>query len=118
MGNQTNRCSLECRPTPHYPARDGSTRRVVVRFAAIDKAARLAPSSRRISWSPEEGRGRSLISGFDEQVRGNSLRAGNPRGGDRANEMPTTLRTAAEDYLRAKALSRETRNEYLSTLRK
>ena len=32
--------------------------------------------------------------------------------------MPTTLRTAAEGYLRAKALSRGTRNEYLSTLRK
>jgi integrase len=32
--------------------------------------------------------------------------------------MPTTLRTAAESYLRAKALSRGTRNEYLSTLRK
>ena len=32
--------------------------------------------------------------------------------------MPTTLKTAAESYLRAKALSRGTRNEYLSTLRK
>jgi hypothetical protein len=32
--------------------------------------------------------------------------------------MPTTLKTAAESYLRAKALSRATRNEYLSTLRK
>src|SRR5262245_29420455 len=35
-----------------------------------------------------------------------------------ANAMPTTLKTAAESYLRAKALSRATRNEYLSTLRK
>ena len=35
-----------------------------------------------------------------------------------ADEMPTTLKTAAESYLRAKALSRATRNEYLSTLRK
>jgi hypothetical protein len=32
--------------------------------------------------------------------------------------MPTSLKTAAESYLRAKALSRGTRNEYLSTLRK
>jgi hypothetical protein len=32
--------------------------------------------------------------------------------------MPTTLKTAAGSYLRAKALSRGTRNEYLSTLRK
>ena len=32
--------------------------------------------------------------------------------------MPTTLKSAAESYLRAKALSRGTRNEYLSTLRK
>ncbi|QDV36194.1 tyrosine-type recombinase/integrase [Tautonia plasticadhaerens] len=32
--------------------------------------------------------------------------------------MLTTLRTAAEGYLRAKALSRGTRNEYLTTLRK
>jgi hypothetical protein len=32
--------------------------------------------------------------------------------------MPTTLKMAAESYLRAKALSRATRNEYLSTLRK
>ena len=32
--------------------------------------------------------------------------------------MPTTLKTAAESYLRAKALSRATRNEYVSTLRK
>jgi hypothetical protein len=32
--------------------------------------------------------------------------------------MPTTLKTVAESYLRAKALSRGTRNEYLSTLRK
>ena len=32
--------------------------------------------------------------------------------------MPTTLRTAAEGYLRAKALSRGSRNEYLTTLRK
>src|SRR3954447_23920790 len=35
----------------------------------------------------------------------------------RADEMPT-LKTAAESYLRAKALSRATRNEYHSTLRK
>src|SRR3954467_7107289 len=35
-----------------------------------------------------------------------------------ADMMPTTLETAAESYLRAKALSRATRNEYLSTLRK
>ena len=35
-----------------------------------------------------------------------------------ADAMPTTLKTAAESYLRAKALSRATRNEYLSTLRK
>lgn len=32
--------------------------------------------------------------------------------------MPTTFKTAAESYLRAKALSRGTRNEYFSTLRK
>ena len=32
--------------------------------------------------------------------------------------MPTTLKTTAESYLRAKALSRATRSEYLSTLRK
>src|SRR5215467_486197 len=32
--------------------------------------------------------------------------------------MPTTLKTAGEGYLHAKALSRATRNEYLSTLRK
>jgi hypothetical protein len=30
-----------------------------------------------------------------------------------ADEMPTTLKTAAESYSRAKALSRATRNEYL-----
>jgi hypothetical protein len=35
-----------------------------------------------------------------------------------ADEMSTTLKTAAESYSRAKALSRATRNEYLSTLRK
>jgi hypothetical protein len=35
-----------------------------------------------------------------------------------ADEMPTTLKTAAESYLRAKALSLATRNEYVSTLRK
>jgi hypothetical protein len=35
-----------------------------------------------------------------------------------ADAMPTTLKTAAEGYLRAKALSLATRNEYLSTLRK
>jgi hypothetical protein len=32
--------------------------------------------------------------------------------------MPTTIKTVAESYFRAKALSRATRNEYLSTLRK
>jgi hypothetical protein len=32
--------------------------------------------------------------------------------------MPTTLETATESYLRAKGLSRTTRNEYVSTLRK
>ena len=37
--------------------------------------------------------------------------------GVRADAMPTTLKTAAESYLRAKALSRATRNEYLSSLR-
>ena len=35
-----------------------------------------------------------------------------------ADEIPTTLNTAAESYLRGKALSRATRNEYLSTPRK
>ena len=35
-----------------------------------------------------------------------------------ADAMPTTLKSAAESYWRAKALSRGTRNEYLSTLRK
>ena len=35
-----------------------------------------------------------------------------------ADEMPTTLKTAAESYLRTRPLSRATRNEYLSTLRK
>jgi hypothetical protein len=49
--------------------------------------------------------------------------AGRSGGGTRssgagANEMPTTLKTTTESYLRAKALSRATRNEYLSTLRK
>jgi hypothetical protein len=39
-------------------------------------------------------------------------------GGAGADEMPTTLKTAAESYLRAKGLSRATRNEYFSTLRK
>ena len=34
------------------------------------------------------------------------------------DEMPTSLRTATENYLRAKGLSRGTHNEYLSTLRK
>jgi hypothetical protein len=38
--------------------------------------------------------------------------------GAEADGMPTTLKTAAESYLRAKALSRATRNEYLSTFRK
>ena len=38
--------------------------------------------------------------------------------GDGADVMPTTLKTTAESYLRTKALSRATRNEYLSTLRK
>lgn len=32
--------------------------------------------------------------------------------------MPTTVRTAAESHLRAKALASGTRSEYLSTLRK
>ena len=32
--------------------------------------------------------------------------------------MPTTLKAAVESYLRAKTLSRGTRNEYSSTLRK
>jgi hypothetical protein len=32
--------------------------------------------------------------------------------------MPTTLNAAIESYLRAKTLSRGTRNEYRSTLRK
>jgi hypothetical protein len=32
--------------------------------------------------------------------------------------MSTTFKSAAESYLRAKGLSRETRNEYSSTLRK
>ena len=35
-----------------------------------------------------------------------------------ADVMPTTLKTAAESYFRAKALSRAMRNEYCSTLRK
>src|SRR5262249_23313544 len=35
-----------------------------------------------------------------------------------ADHMPTTLNSAVESYLRAKALSRGTRNEYFSTLRK
>jgi hypothetical protein len=35
-----------------------------------------------------------------------------------ADETPITLKTVAESYLRAKALSRATRYEYLSTLRK
>jgi hypothetical protein len=50
------------------------------------------------------------------EPRRRTERAGtNNVGGD---EMPTTLRTAAESYLRAKALSRGTRIEYLSTLTK
>jgi hypothetical protein len=32
--------------------------------------------------------------------------------------MPTTLKSAVEGYLRSKSLSRGTRNEYSSTLRK
>jgi hypothetical protein len=32
--------------------------------------------------------------------------------------MTTTIKTAAEGYVRAKALSRATRKEYVSTLRK
>jgi hypothetical protein len=32
--------------------------------------------------------------------------------------VPTTLKVAVESYLRAKTLSRGTRNEYFSTLRK
>jgi hypothetical protein len=32
--------------------------------------------------------------------------------------MSTTFKSAAESYLRAKGLSRGTRNEYLSTIRK
>jgi hypothetical protein len=32
--------------------------------------------------------------------------------------MPTTFKDAVDSYLRAKALSRGTRNEYLSTVRK
>ena len=32
--------------------------------------------------------------------------------------MPTALKAAVESYLRAKTLSRGTRNEYLSTVRK
>src|SRR5262245_41244028 len=43
---------------------------------------------------------------------------GSETNGAGADAMPTTLKTAAESYLRAKALSRATRNEYLSTLRK
>ena len=35
-----------------------------------------------------------------------------------ANVMPTTVKTAAESYFRAKALSRATRNDYRSILRK
>jgi hypothetical protein len=38
--------------------------------------------------------------------------------GTGTDEMPTALKTAAESYLRAKALSCATRNEYASTLRK
>jgi hypothetical protein len=48
----------------------------------------------------------------------NLTAAGAKSGGAGADEMPTTLKTAAESYLRAKVLSRGTRNEYLSTLRK
>ena len=43
---------------------------------------------------------------------------GAPTGGAEADEMTTTLKTAANSYLRAKALSCATRNEYVSTLRK
>src|SRR5437016_11102680 len=39
-------------------------------------------------------------------------------GGAGADEMHTTLNAAVESYLRAKTLSRGTRNEYFSTLRK
>jgi hypothetical protein len=38
--------------------------------------------------------------------------------GTGAGQMPTTLNAAIESYLRAKNLSRGTRNEYRSTLRK
>src|SRR4051812_20415438 len=58
----------------------------------------------------------------------NRMLGGSPQGpvglrgrderGTGADEMPTTLKIAAESYLRAKALSRATRNEHLSTLKK
>src|SRR6516165_8250814 len=51
-------------------------------------------------------------------VHADRWRPGAGMSGTGADEMPTTLKTAAESYLRAKALSRGTRNEYLSTLRK
>jgi hypothetical protein len=50
------------------------------------------------------GIGLTIRSGIDNDVE--------------ADEMSTTLRMAAESYVRAKALSRGTCNEYLSTLRK
>jgi hypothetical protein len=46
------------------------------------------------------------------------LRCGAGNRGAWADELPTTLKAAAESYVRARALSRATRNEYLSTLRK
>src|SRR5260370_14643101 len=50
------------------------------------------------------------------QPRGSAL--GAKAGGAGADEMQTTLKAAVESYLRAKTLSRGTRNEYRSTLRK
>ena len=51
-------------------------------------------------------------------VPADRLGRGTETHGAGADAMPTTLKTAAESYLRAKALSRATRNEYVSTLRR
>src|SRR4051812_1689041 len=49
---------------------------------------------------------------------GFAVAKGASAGGTGAAPMSTTLNAAIESYLRAKNLSRGTRNEYLSTLRK
>jgi hypothetical protein len=58
---------------------------------------------------------RQAASGIDPANRSGGGAGSCGAGGD---EMPTTLKSAAEGYLRARSLSRGARNEYLTTLRK